>query len=94
MGSSPLSLSLHIRILLRTLTVKLRGRTTTPDKRRGRTLSPGARGAKRITHHGPLQRLLDDGSTEPLVARFNSEGKRNKRIAADTGNDTQPPQNH
>jgi hypothetical protein len=27
------------------LTVKLRGRTTTPDKRRGRTLSCGARGA-------------------------------------------------
>jgi len=40
------------------LTVKLRGRTTTPDKRRGRTLSPGARGAKPQAHHGPLQRLL------------------------------------
>src|SRR5438105_1401993 len=44
--------------LLRRLTVNLRGRTTTPDKRRGRTLSPGARGAKPLTHHGPLQRLL------------------------------------
>ena len=42
------------------LTVKLRGRTTTPDRRRGRTLSPGARGAKPLTHHGPLQRLLGD----------------------------------
>src|SRR5437667_260067 len=41
------------------LTVKLRGRTPTPDQRRGRTLSPGARGAKQLTHHGPLQRLLD-----------------------------------
>src|SRR5438132_14230814 len=41
------------------LTVKLRGRTTTSDERRGRTLSPGARGAKPLTPHGPLQRLLD-----------------------------------
>jgi len=40
------------------LTVKLRGRTTTPDRRRGRTLSPSARGAKPQAHHGPLQRLL------------------------------------
>src|SRR5438552_2025913 len=40
------------------LTVKLRGRTTTSDKRRGRTLSSRARGAKQITPHGPLQRLL------------------------------------
>jgi hypothetical protein len=45
--------------LERSLTVKLRGRPTTPDKRRGRTLSPGARGANQTTHHGPLQRLLD-----------------------------------
>src|SRR6184192_2921953 len=44
---------------LRPLTVKLRGRTTTSDKRRGRTLSPGARGAKQTTPHGPLQRLLE-----------------------------------
>jgi hypothetical protein len=39
--------------------VKLRGRTTTPDRRRGRTLSPGARGAKPLMPHGPLQGLLD-----------------------------------
>ena len=58
LGSSPLSLSLHIRILLRTLTVKLRGRTEAPEERRGRTLSFGARGAKELTHHGPLERLL------------------------------------
>src|SRR5213080_1861650 len=45
----------------RLLTVKVRGRTTTPDRRRGRTLSPGARSAKQTTHHGPLQRLLDGG---------------------------------
>src|SRR5712671_1637177 len=45
---------------IRNLTVKLRGRTTTPDKRRGRTLSSRARGAKPLTHHGPLQRLLGD----------------------------------
>src|SRR5205814_6586660 len=42
----------------RHLTVKLRDRTTTRDKRRGRTLSPGARGAKPKARHGPLQRLL------------------------------------
>src|SRR3979409_1336176 len=41
------------------LTVKLRGRTTTPDKRCGRTLSPGARGTKQTAPHGPLQRLLE-----------------------------------
>src|SRR5439155_13361224 len=40
------------------LTVKLRGRTTTLDKRRGRMLSSSARGAKQTTPHGPLQRLL------------------------------------
>ena len=38
--------------------MKLRGRPTTPDRRRGRTLSPGARGAKPLTPQGPLQRLL------------------------------------
>src|SRR5207253_3273326 len=47
LGSSPLSLSLHRRICLRPLTVKLRGRAEAPDGSRGRTLSPGARGANR-----------------------------------------------
>src|SRR5258708_7809852 len=47
------------RINIRLLTVKLRGRTTTPDKRRGRTLSSRARGAKPQALHGPLERLLD-----------------------------------
>src|SRR5256885_14855956 len=42
------------------LTVKLIGRTTTADKPRWRTPSAGARGAKPLTHHGPLQRLLDE----------------------------------
>src|SRR5205807_9614984 len=41
------------------LTVKLRGRTTTPDKHRGRTVSSRVHGAKPQSHHGPLQRLLD-----------------------------------
>jgi len=45
--------------------VKLRGRATTPERRRGRTLSPGARGAKQTTHHGPLQRLLEDQTAAP-----------------------------
>jgi hypothetical protein len=40
------------------LTVKLRGRTTTPDRRRGRTIFSRARGAKQEALHGPLQRLL------------------------------------
>src|SRR5437588_1808218 len=44
------------------LTVKLRGRTTTPDERRGRTISSSARGAKPLTPHGPLQRLLGVGA--------------------------------
>src|SRR5882672_1046113 len=49
----------------RRLTVKLRGRTTTPERRRGRTLSPATRGAK---PHGPLQRLLG-GRRTPLLNR-------------------------
>jgi hypothetical protein len=40
------------------LTVKLRGRTEASARRRGRTISSSARGAKQITPHGPLQRLL------------------------------------
>ena len=47
------------------LTVKLRGRTTTPARRRGRTISSGARGAKQTTHHGPLERLLAVGLVKP-----------------------------
>jgi len=42
----------------RSLTVKLRGRTTTLHKRRGPTISHGSRGAKPTTPHGPLERLL------------------------------------
>lgn len=38
--------------------MRLRGRATTPDKRRECTLSFGTRGAKQTTLHGPLQRLL------------------------------------
>jgi hypothetical protein len=38
--------------------VKLRGRTTTPDKRHGRTMSFSARGAEPPAHHVPLQRWL------------------------------------
>src|SRR6266513_2982631 len=40
------------------LTVKLRSRAPAPDGSRGRTLSPRARGAKPLTPHGPVQRLL------------------------------------
>src|SRR6184192_2106175 len=49
----------RVSVMACCLTVKLRGRTTTRDERRGRTLSPSARGAKPLTPHGPLQRLLD-----------------------------------
>jgi len=48
------------------LTVKLRGRPPRPEGRHGRTLSTGARGAKPLTPHGPLQRLLG-GSDVPSV---------------------------
>src|SRR5438477_1391138 len=58
-GALARSVKRRRRIIQCNLTVKLRGRTTTSDKRRGRTLSPSARGAKQTTHHGPLQRLLD-----------------------------------
>src|SRR5207253_4628657 len=44
LGSSPLSLSLHRRIRLRPLTVKLSGRTQAPDQSRGRTMSSRAHG--------------------------------------------------
>jgi len=38
---------------------EVEGPDDTPDERRGRTLSYRARGAKPLTSHGPLQRLLD-----------------------------------
>src|SRR5438552_2761071 len=41
------------------LTVKLSGRPVQPDQPRGRTLSSRTRGAQPLTHHGPLQRLLE-----------------------------------
>src|SRR5215472_18032024 len=43
----------------RRLTVKLRGRTTTPASGRGPAISTGSRGRKPPTPHGPLQRLLE-----------------------------------
>src|SRR5205807_9932284 len=42
------------------LTVKLRGRTTTPDGPEGAQF-PSPRGAKPQAHHGPLERLLAAG---------------------------------
>src|ERR1700704_6545807 len=48
------------------LTGKLSGRPMQPDQRRGRTLSSSARGAQPLTHHGPLQRLLE---VSPMVFR-------------------------
>src|SRR5579872_1492317 len=47
----------------RLLTVKLRGRTTTPDRGRGPAISTGSRGPKQTTPHGPLQRWLDGGTS-------------------------------
>ncbi len=49
------AVSVPERWITRRLTVKLRGRPEAHIKRRGRTLSPGARGAKPLTPHGPLQ---------------------------------------
>src|SRR5947208_16849428 len=42
----------HVQHVSRTvpLTVKLRGRTTTPDRRRGRAIASRARGAKQTAH--------------------------------------------
>jgi len=48
----------------------LRGRTTTSDKRRGRKLSPSVRGAKLLTLHGPLERLLGG-----VVTKYESNHK-------------------
>ena len=39
--------------------MELRGRPEAPTERRGRILSSRARGAKPLTRHGPLQRLLE-----------------------------------
>ena len=45
--------------------MKLRGRTTTSDRRR-LTIFPRICGAKQMTHHGPLQRLSGDQSQPPV----------------------------
>src|SRR5579859_2962119 len=45
-------------ILLRLLTVKLRGRPPTADRAGGPAISTGSRRPKPQAHHGPLQRLL------------------------------------
>src|SRR6266480_830885 len=63
------------------LTVKLRGRTTTPDERRGRTLSFSARGAKQEAPHGPLQRLLDVSVTTRLAKKTYRSRKEIRRYA-------------
>ena len=68
--------------LLRPLTVKLRGRTTTPDERRGRTLSFSARGAKQITHHGPLQRLLGGYAASYHSTQSTHEKQRRKHTCS------------
>src|SRR5947208_1928631 len=61
----------------RALTVKLRGRPTTPDERRGRTLSSRARGAKQTTPHGPLQRLLGGRLQRPEYRDCKRHEQRN-----------------
>src|SRR5437016_12082052 len=63
------------------LTVKLRGRVTTPNSRRGRTLSSRAHGAGPRAPHGPLQRLLaaDIGHAAGLCGRNARQERRNKR---------------
>jgi hypothetical protein len=55
-----------MRVVIRRLTVKLRGRWIRPDTRRGRTLSRSARGAEPQASHGPLQRWL--GGRRPIEA--------------------------
>src|SRR5213082_3600434 len=53
--------------------VKLRGRTTPPDRRP--TISPGTRGAKQTTPHGPLPRLLGGTRCTFLSQRFQEVGR-------------------
>jgi len=48
----------------------LRGRPQASAKRRGRKLSPSAHGAKLLTLHGPLGRLLGG-----VVAKYDSNHK-------------------
>src|SRR5215469_4919569 len=52
----------HHGIHHRLLTVKLRGRATTPASGRGPAISTGSRGRKPQAPHGPLQRLLGGGA--------------------------------
>jgi hypothetical protein len=54
--------------VVKRLTVKLRGRTTTPDSAEGAQFL-SARGAKPKIHHGPLLRLLDCTMKAPEVIR-------------------------
>src|SRR5258707_1223799 len=65
---------------IRLLTVKLRGRTTRPDKRRGRTLSFRARDAQPLTLHGPLQRLLGDPSRSSFIPPPSNAHKREREF--------------
>jgi len=60
--------------------VKLRGRTTTPDRGRGPTLSPGTRGFKQATHHGPLQRLLAASAPTELFSQNAPHLRGRKRL--------------
>jgi hypothetical protein len=89
LGSQHLSLSLHSRVSLRTLTVKLRGRPEAPDGAAGAQFL-SARGAYPQAHHGPLQRLLEglpsscilrppEDLSEPLPAKYQPD--RNGKLA-------------
>jgi len=70
------------------LTVKLRGRPTTADRRRGPAISTGSHGAKQITHHGPLQRLLD-GTRADLALINGAETAYHNRAAPAAPKDAQ-----
>ena len=67
------------------LTVKLRGRTTTPQGAEGAKFL-SARGAKPQAHHGPLQRLLERNTTTQLPDYYDA-GPRHQRIHSDTEED-------
>ena len=54
------------------LTGNLRGRAHASDQSRGGTLSSRTRGAKQITHHGPLQRLLGGSG----ITKLNDSARR------------------
>src|SRR5437763_2011499 len=67
LGSSPLSLSLHRRIWLRPLTVKLNGRAEAPEDRKSTRLNSSHRCTSYAVHCFTYKRWLEDALIQPTV---------------------------